>query len=440
MSAVARLLVDIPRFTWGYLFDGTARPPAIVWVPALLVAALLLVSPVYLALRTVGAGEDAFDLIFRTRTLWVVARTVALMVAVMLGCIVIAAPLAWLTVRTDLPWRGFWRVATMLPLALPSYIVGFAIAVGLGPRGILQGWLEAGFGVERIPSIYGFTGAAFTLIIISFPYVLLPVRAALWSMDVSLEESARVLGRDRWQTFRSITLPMLRPAILAGGLLTALYALSDFGAVAIMRYETFTWSIFIQYGAALNRTLAAAWSLALIVLALAVVWGENTARNAMGGRYYRSRGGAARLPEPVPLGRWRWPALTYCSAVLAVSIGLPVVVLIYWTVRGVVAAVAGGGKLRGCLRVGRGSHGFVRRAYRRAGGALSGPLQPVAGAPGFRGFRPARHRHRPGPGVFRGKLRSLALSIAGDTGGGLRDAVPAGGGGFPADLVAPGAA
>ncbi len=337
MPAVAKLLVDIPRFTSGHLFEGTARPPAIVWVPALLVAALLLVSPVYLALRTVGAGEDAIDLIFRTRTLWVVGRTVALMVAVMLGCIVIAAPLAWLTVRTDLPWRGFWRVATMLPLALPSYIVGFAIAVGLGPRGILQGWLEAGFGVERIPSIYGFPGAAFTLIIISFPYVLLPVRAALWNMDVSLEESARVLGRDRWQTFRSVTLPMLRPAILAGGLLTALYALSDFGAVAIMRYETFTWSIFIQYGAALNRTLAAAWSLALIVLALAVVWGENTARNAMGGRYYRSRGGATRLPEPVPLGRWRWPALAYCGAVLAVSIGLPVTVLVYWTVRGVAA-------------------------------------------------------------------------------------------------------
>ena len=225
----------------------------------------------------------------------------------------------------------------MLPLALPSYIVGFAIAVGLGPRGILQGWLEAAFGVERIPSIYGFPGAAFTLIIISFPYVLLPVRAALWNMDTSLEESARALGRTPWQTFRSVTLPMLRPAILAGGLLVALYALSDFGAVAIMRYETFTWSIFIQYGAALNRTLAAAWSLGLIVLALVVVWGEHTARNAGGGRYYLSGSGAARLPEPIPLGVWRWPALAYCGLVALASLGLPVAVLVYWTVRGVAA-------------------------------------------------------------------------------------------------------
>ena len=342
MSTLPNLGRALPRSAWGWLFEGTARPPAVVWVPALLIAALLLTAPVYLALRTLGAGPEAVDLIFRPRTLEVVARTVALMAAVMVGCIAIAAPLAWLTVRTDLPARRFWRVATMLPLALPSYIVGFAIAVGLGPRGILQGWLEAAFDpfaitIDRIPSIYGFPGAAFTLIIISFPYVLLPIRAALWNMDTSLEESARVLGRTRRQTFVSVTLPMLRPAILAGGLLTALYALSDFGAVAIMRYETFTWSIFIQYGAALNRTLAAAWSLGLIVLALAVVWGEHAARNAGGGRYYLSGRGAARLPEPVPLGRWRWPALAYCGLVVVVSLGLPVVVLAYWTARGVSA-------------------------------------------------------------------------------------------------------
>ena len=342
MFSIADLGRSVPRPPLGWLFEGTTRPPAVVWVPALLIAALLLTGPAYLTLRTLGAGPEAIDLILRPRTVEVIVRTVALMAAVMIGCIAIAAPLAWLTVRTDLPGRRFWRVATMLPLALPSYIVGFAIAVGLGPRGILQGWLEAAFGpfsitIDRIPSIYGFPGAAFTLIIISFPYVLLPIRAALWNMDTSLEESARVLGRTRRQTFTSVTLPMLRPAILAGGLLAALYALSDFGAVAIMRYETFTWSIFIQYGAALNRTLAAAWSLGLIVLALAVVWGEHVARNAGGGRYYLSGGGAARLPKPVPLGPWRWPALLYCSLVAMVSLGLPVAVLAYWTVRGVLA-------------------------------------------------------------------------------------------------------
>ncbi len=337
MASVSNLVASMPRVPTAWLFDGTARPAPVIWLPALVVAILLLTAPAYLALRAIGAGPEAIDLVVRARTLWVVWRTVALMAVVMVGCIVVAAPLAWLTVRADLPARGFWRVVTMLPLALPSYIVGFTMAVGLGPRGILQGWLEAAFGVERIPSIYGFPGAAITLIIISFPYVLLPMRAALWSMDTSLEESARALGRNQWQTFRSVTLPILRPAILAGGLLTALYALSDFGAVAIMRYETFTWSIFIQYGAALNRTLAAVWSLGLIALALLVVWGEHTARRAGGGRYYRSRGGAERSPQPVALGWWRWPSLAYCAVVGLVSLCLPVAVLLYWAVRGIAA-------------------------------------------------------------------------------------------------------
>ena len=111
--------------------------------------------------------------------------------------------------------------------------------------------------------------------------------------------------------------------------------MSDFGAVAMMRYETFTWSIFVQYGSALNRTLAAAWSLALIALALAVVWGEHSARGRM--RYYRSGAGATRLPEVVPLGHWRWPALVYCGLTALVALGLPVGVLVFWTVRGVAA-------------------------------------------------------------------------------------------------------
>ena len=89
-----------------WLFDGMARPPAVVWALALLIAALLLVAPVYLALRTLGAGPEAADLIFRVRTLSVVLRTVALMGAVMVGCVVIAAPLAWLTVRAALPFSA----------------------------------------------------------------------------------------------------------------------------------------------------------------------------------------------------------------------------------------------------------------------------------------------------------------------------------------------
>jgi len=143
------------------------------------------------------------------------------------------------------------------------------------------------------------------------------------------------LGRNPWATFFGVILPSLRPAIAAGGLLVALYTLADFGAVSLLRFETFTWAIFLQYESALDRGLAAALSLVLIAIALALVGGEAFTRGRW--RYYRSGSGAIRPLSPVRLGRWRWPALGLCAAVVMASLVLPMSVLAYWVFRGVSA-------------------------------------------------------------------------------------------------------
>src|SRR5690606_11220456 len=140
-------------------------------------------------------------------------------------------PAAWLISRTDLPWRRFWSVALSLPLAIPSYVGAFAIIAALGPRGLLQGWLETLLGIERLPAIYGLFGAALTLTLLSYPYVLLTLNATISSIDTSLEEASRSMGYGPGATFFRVTLPLLRPAIAAGALLVALYVFSDFGAV-----------------------------------------------------------------------------------------------------------------------------------------------------------------------------------------------------------------
>ena len=110
---------------------------------------------------------------------------------------VIRTPIAWLTARTDLPGRRAWAVLTAVPLALPSYVVGFAFLAFFGPRGTLQGVL-APLGVERLPSIAGFGAAALVLTLVSFPYVALATRAGLLRLDPALEESARLLGDGRY--------------------------------------------------------------------------------------------------------------------------------------------------------------------------------------------------------------------------------------------------
>ncbi len=319
----------------GRLRSGALSAPYVILVPALVVGAALLLPPVYLAVRSLGGGSELWELLFRARVAGILGRTLLLVAAVTAGSVAVALPLAWLTVRTDLPFRRTWAVLTSLPLVIPSYVAGFIVVVALGPRGMLQGALEGPLGIERLPSIYGFPGAMLTLTLLSYPYVLLTVRAALQRMDPALEESAQGLGLSPAAAFLRVVMPLLRPATGAGALLVGLYTLSDFGAVSLLRYETFTWAIFSQYESSLDRTLGAGLSLALVALALAWVALEFISRGRS--RYYSASSGVARPAPTAPLGRWRWPAVGLCASITALALGLPIGILIYWVVRGVLA-------------------------------------------------------------------------------------------------------
>lgn len=314
---------------------GRRRAPAVLWAPAVIVGVAMALPLVYLVERSLDGGGEAFALLWRARTAEILFRSVMLVAVVTVASALIAVPLAWLTVRTDLPLRRFWSVATVLPLVIPSYVGAFLVVVALGPRGMLQSGLEWLVGVERLPDVSGLWGAAFTITMLSFPYTLLSVRAALWGQDPALEEMSRSLGHGQWKTLWRVTLPQMRPSIAAGSLLVALYTLSDFGAVSLLRYETFTWAIYLQYETAFNRALAAALSLVMIAAALSLVVAEAQARGRAA--YYRAATGAARPPPLVLLGPWRWPALAFAAGVTAVSLAAPLALLVFWTVRGIAA-------------------------------------------------------------------------------------------------------
>jgi iron(III) transport system permease protein len=163
--------------------------------------------------------------------------------------------------------------------------------------------------------------------------VFLLVAASLRDLDPSLEEAARALGRTRLQAFVRVTLPALRPAIGAGALLVALYVLSDFGAVSLMRYPALTRSIYLQYQALFDREPAAVLSLVLVVLTVLVLVAESRVRRRA--RYHRASPGAARAARVTRLGRWRWPAAGFCGLVVGLFLALPVGVLVHWAWQGV---------------------------------------------------------------------------------------------------------
>jgi iron(III) transport system permease protein len=217
-----------------------------------------------------------------------------------------------------------------MPLVIPSYVGALVVVAALGPKGIVQSVLEP-FGVERLPSIYGFFGSWLTLSLFTFPYVFLPVAASLRGLDPSLEEAARSLGFGPWRTFFAATLPRLRPAIAGGGLLTALYTLGDFGVVTLLRYDAFARAIYVQYRAAMDRGGAAVLAILLVGVSLLVLALETKVRGQA--TVHRVGSGVARRARPVRLGRATIPALLLCGLVVALSLVLPLAILIGWFLR-----------------------------------------------------------------------------------------------------------
>ena len=304
-----------------------------VLVPAMLVGCAMLLPLAYLFVRSAGASEDAWELLVRSQTLWIVGRTLTLMFTVTALSMVIAVPIAWLIVKTDLPFRRVWSVLSVLPLVTPSFVGAFLFISMIGPKGLVQQILAGPLGVDRLPDIYGLPGATLTLALLSYPYVLLTVRGALVNLDPATEEAARVLGYGSLKTFWRVTLPQLRPSIAAGGLLVGLYTLSDFGAVSLMRFPTFTWVIYQQYESAFDRSIAALLSLVLVVMAAVILVLETLSRGRQ--RYYQSNSSVARLPRLFRLGHWKWPALWFCAGVVLLSLIVPMAILAFWLLRGI---------------------------------------------------------------------------------------------------------
>jgi iron(III) transport system permease protein len=305
------------------------RPPLALLLPALLVAGLAALPLLYLVVRALGVEREALELALRPRTFQILAASVLLGAGVAGGSIALGLPLAWLTARTDLPARRLWTILTVVPLAIPSYVMAFAFVAALGPRGALSELLRS-VGLPGLPSIYGFGGAVLVLTLATYPYVLLAARAALLRSDATIEEAGRALGDGPLTVFRRVTLPLLVPAIAAGALLAVLYALADFGAVAILQFDSFARAIYVQYRSSFDRSLAAVLALMLVAITLAVAWLEWRAR-----RRVAILPQAPKRPPPiVRLRRWRLPALAFCASVVALGVVVPAGTVLFWLARG----------------------------------------------------------------------------------------------------------
>jgi iron(III) transport system permease protein len=288
-------------------------PPPLLVLTALLVAGAVLLPLAFLVLQAAQSGWGVLSpLLFRSLTATLLWNTVRLTLAVTVLCAVIGVAAAWCTERTALPFRRFWTVALVLPLAVPDFVLGY-------------GW------ISFAPGVHGYRGSVLVMTLGSYPLVYLPVAAALRTADPDIEHVARVLGLGPFRTFWRVTIHQIRAAVLGGCLLVSLILLAEFGTFEILRFQTFTTEIFTEFEIGFNTPAACALSLVLVLIGLVALAGEA----AVGGRAgAASRSQFSRTPSRAGLGRAKLPVLLGLGALLGLAIGVPVGALVYWLLQG----------------------------------------------------------------------------------------------------------
>lgn len=287
------------------------RPPLALVLPGLL-AALTSIAPLaYLFDIASDRGLDfVWDEIWQQRTIELVARSLFLAASVSLASVFISVPAAWLVTRGDIPFRSGWRVLLALPLAIPSYLAAFA-------------W------ISWRPSMAGFTGAFVVLTLVTYPYVFLPVCAALSRLNPAIEEIAVIHGRGRSVQLILLAARQVRGSIATGALLVALYVLSDFGAVATMRYDAFTWVIYSSYRSGFNPSRAAILAIVLVLIALVLLFGEKILRGQNESHL------SARSVDANPRHRVsiKPVAIAFLSTIVIFALAFPIWRVVTWVYR-----------------------------------------------------------------------------------------------------------
>ena len=243
----------------------------------------------------------------------------------------IALPLAFLNVRTNLPFAKYLLSISVLPIALPSYVMATTQIELWGPRGIVYDLLSNFFQIAPLPSFYGLSGSVIVLSLITYPYIYIGLCATFRRFDFQMIDASRTLGASVSKTFNRIIIPLVLPTIASGSLLVSLYVLSDFGAVALLRFNTFTIAIFNRmYSSIGNYGVLELCSL-VIVFCFIILFIESRSRT--NSRYF-SNSTSVNL-RILDLGYWKWVILPFALLPTVLGFLLPVMILLYWLISGI---------------------------------------------------------------------------------------------------------
>jgi iron(III) transport system permease protein len=307
------------------------------WITGSWVTALLLGLPVIaLVFSAFSAEGDLFRHLADTVLLDYLGNTLGLVVGVVLLSLLFGVPTAWLVAMCQVPGRQALQWALMLPMAIPSYIVAYVYTDLLDYSGPLQAGLRALFGLNSsadywFPAIRSLGGAAWVLALVLFPYVYLLTRASFLEQSVSLIHSSRLLGCTPWQSFRRLSLPLARPAIMVAVSLVAMETLADFATVHFFAINTLTTAVYdtwLGYGSLATAARLSCLMLLAVVLLIALERRSRSRQQV----FQKSMGHEQPLRYPLK-GIRRALAGLWCWGLVLAGFGLPFVILLDYGVR-----------------------------------------------------------------------------------------------------------
>lgn len=256
-------------------------------------------------------------------------NTVALLVGVGLGTLVLGAGLAWLVTAYEFPGRSAFQWLLMLPMAVPAFIMGFVFMATFDVAGPVQGALVAWFGSAAwFPEIRSPLGAITVMTLVLYPYVYMLALVGYRGISASAFDTARVHGYSQARFFWKVVVPISRPAIAAGVALALMEALADFATVRFFNFPTLADGVVRIWHGMWDLRAASELAGLLAAFALAALLLERTQRGRT--RYHEAGGRAPGLPRIGLAGRSRWLASAACAAVVGVAFLLPLTQLAAW--------------------------------------------------------------------------------------------------------------
>jgi len=258
-------------------------------------------------------------------------NTIIIALGTLIASLLLAVPMAWAVSRTDMPFRGFVRIMAVLTFATPSFLGAIAWVILLGPRGgDFNLFLRTAFGLNESPfNIFSLGGIIFVFSLYVYPYIFFAACTALDKMDPALEEAAGMLGANSARTTLTITLPLILPAVLAGGALAVFESVVNFGVPAIVglprHIETLTTRIFTLFQFPPDYEMAAATGVPIVIIVIVLI---TVQRLVVGRRTFVTVTGISTPPSRIELGPLRYVFAGFSLLVIMASILVPFVTLL----------------------------------------------------------------------------------------------------------------